>query len=64
MGVGGGAQGGNKAFGCLHWTNYDVCIVFEGVPFVEFINLVFTCMPGESYCRQFRSLLSCSCDGF
>ena len=63
-GGGCGAPGGNKAFGCLCWTNYDACIVFEDVPFVDLINFVFTCMPGESYCRQFRSLLSCSCDFF
>ena len=29
----------------------------EDVPLMEFIYLVFTCMPGESYWRQLRSLL-------
>ena len=24
--------------------------------------LVFTCMPGESYCRRLRSLLLCLCE--
>ena len=38
--------------------------VFEDVPLVEFMYLVFTCMPGESYCRWLRSLLLCSCDVF
>ena len=36
---------------------------FEDVPVAEFMYLVFTCMPGESYRRQLRSLL-CSCDIF
>ena len=27
------------------------------VPLVEFVYLVFTCMPGESYRRRLRSLL-------
>ena len=34
------------------------------VPLVEFMYLVFTCMPGESYGRQLRSLLLCLCDVF
>ena len=34
------------------------------VPQVEFILLVFTCMPGDSYRRRLRSLLSCLCDVF
>ena len=29
----------------------------EDVPLVEFVYLVFTCMPGESYCRWLGSLL-------
>ena len=34
----------------------------EDVPLVEFMYLVFTHMPGESYCRQLlRSLLLCLC---
>ena len=28
----------------------------EDVPLVEFMYLVFTHMPGESYCRRLRSL--------
>ena len=30
---------------------------FEDIPLVEFMYLVFTCMPGESYRRQLRSVL-------
>ena len=33
----------------------------EAVPLVEFMYLVFTCMPGESYHRRLRSLLSYMC---
>ena len=36
-------------------------ILFEDVPVVEFMYLVFTCMPGESYCKRLGSLLSCLC---
>ena len=36
-------------------------ILFEDVPLVESMYLVFTRMPGESYRRRFRSLLLCSC---
>ena len=36
---------------------------FEDVPLVEFKCLVFPHMPGESYSRQFSSLL-CLCDIF
>ena len=35
--------------------------VFEDVPLVEFMYLVFTRMPGKSYGRRLRSLL-CLCD--
>ena len=31
---------------------------------MELQHLVFTRMPGESYCRQLRSLLLCLCDVF
>ena len=31
------------------------------LPLVEFTYLVFTRMPGESYRRRLRSLLSCLC---
>ena len=40
------------------------CICTEDVPLVEFMYFVFTCMPSESYHRQPRSLLLCSCDIF
>ena len=36
----------------------------EDAPLVEFMYLVFTSMPAESYSGQFRSLLLCSCDIF
>ena len=32
-----------------------------GVPLMEFMYLVFTRIPGESYRQQFRSLLLCLC---
>ena len=31
------------------------------VPLVEFMDLLFTCMPGQSYRRQLRSLLLYLC---
>ena len=31
----------------------------KDVPLVKFMHLVFTCMPGENYARQFRSVLLC-----
>ena len=34
------------------------------LPLVEFMHLVFTCMPGDSYCKPFRPLLLCLCDVF
>ena len=33
-------------------------------PLIEFMYLVFTRMPGESYGRILRSLLLCLCDVF
>ena len=36
----------------------------EEVPLEEFMYLVFMRMPGESYRRRLRSLLSCLCDIF
>ena len=36
----------------------------EDLPLVEFMYLVFTCMPGESYHRWLSSLLLCLCDVF
>ena len=38
--------------------------MYEGVPLVEFMYLVFTRMPGESYRRRLWSLLLCLCDVF
>ena len=42
------------------WANHAVSNVplmhlLEDVPLVEFMYLVFTRMPGESYCRRLRS---------
>ena len=44
----------------------DICRFFlavtsvtEDVPLMEFMYLVFTCMPAESYHRRLRSLLLC-----
>ena len=34
------------------------------VPLVEFMYLVFTSRPGESYRKRLRSLLLCVCDVF
>ena len=36
----------------------------EDVPVVEFMYLVFTRMPGESYPRRLRSVLLCLWDVF
>ena len=38
-------------------------VVAEDVPLVEFMYLVFICMPGERYRRRLQSLL-CLCDIF
>ena len=38
--------------------------VFEDVPLVEFMHLVFTRMPGDSYRGRLRSSFLCSCDVF
>ena len=35
-----------------------VILKLEDVPLVEFMDLVFTCMPGESYRRRFRGCTS------
>ena len=43
-----------------HWA----ASFFEGIPVVEFMYLVFTRMPGESYRRRLRSLLLYLCDDF
>ena len=44
----------------VHLTMFET-IIFEDVPLVEFMYLVFTHMPGERYCRQLRSLLLSLC---
>ena len=36
-----------------------IFVVVEDVPLVEFVVLVFTCMPGENYHGQFWSPLLC-----
>ena len=42
---------------------YVPCIIAHmDVPLVEFMYLVFTHVPGESYSRRLRSLLLYSCD--
>ena len=38
--------------------------LLEDVPLVEFMYLLFTGMPGESYCRWLRSLLLCCVTSF
>ena len=45
---------------CVCVTSFEH-ILTGNVPLVEFMYLVFTCMPGESYSRQFRNLV-CLCD--
>ena len=54
-------NGMNKAFCTLHERMQLVWyqITWEGVPPVEFMNLVFTCMPGERYSRRYRSFCCC-----
>ena len=39
------------------WRSLCTFSLFEDVPLVEFMYLVFTRMPGESYRRRLRSLL-------
>ena len=38
--------------------------VSELYPLVDVMYFVFTCMPGESYCRWLGALLLCLCDVF
>ena len=59
---------------CALNVGYNICpwelgwgregVLFEDVPLVEFMCLVFTRMPGESYRRRLTSLLLCLCDVF
>ena len=61
LGEGGGGGGGGGGV-CV-----CVCVWGGGgsfpekVPLVEFMYLVFTRMPGESYRRRLRSLCCCAC---
>ena len=48
----------NKDLSCLRVYNYK----HVHVPLVEFMYLIFTCMPGESYRRQLKSLSLYLCD--
>ena len=41
-----------------------LCCCFQDIPLVEFMYLIFTRMPSESYRRQLKSLLLCLCDVF
>ena len=49
---------------CTLYLHACLVRVTVDVPLVEFMYLVFTRMPGESYCRRLRSLLLCLCDVF
>ena len=49
---------------CCYFLDFVVFVAVEGVPLVEFMYLVFTRIPGESYRRWLRSLLLCVCDVF
>ena len=42
-----------------HKINIKICNVFDAVPLVEFMYLLVTHMPGESYWRWLGSLLLC-----
>ena len=48
---------------CINYMPLGV-ILFEDIPVGEFMYLVFTRMPGESYRRRLRSLLLCLSDVF
>ena len=52
----------------LWWSTFRGCtfggVPLEDVPVVKFMYLVFTRMLGESFHRQFRSLLLCLSDIF
>ena len=48
---------------CINYMPLGV-IHFEDIPVGEFMYLVFTRMPGESYRRRLRSLLLCFSDVF
>lgn len=43
--------------GLSNSCQWKSCCRFEAVPLVEFMYIIFTCMPNESYCRQLRLLL-------
>ena len=51
-----------KEYYCSDERQYELSTdyydhLFEDVPLVEIMYIVFTCLPGESYCRRLRSLL-------
>ena len=51
------ATHGQKALSRPH--PHPCHVIFEDVPLVQFLFLVFTRLPGESYCRRFGFLLLC-----
>ena len=50
----------------LYYSSLLLCLCdvfrFQDVTLVKFMYFEFTHMPGESYSRELRSLLSCLCD--
>ena len=53
-----------RACVCVRACNNLPCLIvliIEDVPLVEFMYLVFTRIPGDSYCRRLRSLLLYFC---
>ena len=58
-------EGGCCRAGSLSWLKTQSPHNYADVPLVEFMHLVFTRMPGESYRRRLTSLLLCGlCDHF
>ena len=54
---------GNPLYQATKW-HLNNSSFYEDVPLVEFMYLVFTHMPGESYCRRLRSFLLYLCYTF
>ena len=54
--LGGGGGGGGRVFCC--------CFCFEDTLLMEFMYLVFTRMPGETYRKRLRPLLLYLCEVF
>ena len=48
----------------LSYPHSPNCTFVGGIPLVEFMDLVFSCMPGESYHRRLGSLLLYLCHVF